>query len=89
MPWIVALVDTGEPLRSGVTKKEHIEVLEVSTGELRQAVREGRLAELIARASKEAEKTINSSRIIGYYLKAKSLHRLGLNRHLFKSGRDF
>jgi len=87
MPSIVALIDTGEPLCEGLTRKEHVEVLKVSTEELARAVRQDNIAELLRRAAREAEKL--RGHIVGYYFKAKSLSRVGLNGHLFKPGRDF
>ena len=84
MPSVVAVVDTGVPVFEDreivITRKEHVEVMRLSLQELRRAVREGRVQELVNAA---AEK-LKGVKVLGIYFKAPYLHRLGLSGRLYR-----
>ncbi len=88
MPKIIAVIDTGEPIFPGLTKKEHIEVQKLSVEEFLKL--KENITDLLRRVHEKAKKKgiLKGGRLIGYYIRAKAKNKRGLDA-FFRPGVDF
>ncbi len=95
MPAIIAVIDTGKEIVDPathhvfhcITLKEHIEVMEVSTARLKEALIDGKVNQLLHDAIEKAQKVAEGKgyQLVGVYISAKSLHRIKLHNKLYRA----